>query len=111
MHNVVVQVEKPYAALPPLAAGQFVEIDIYGRTIENAAVIPRAAMRENQTVWVADPEKNRLYFRKVDVARSNHEGVIIEGGLSDNEKVVVSTLKAVSDGMKVRIVKNDGGNA
>jgi RND family efflux transporter MFP subunit len=111
MHNVVVQVEKPYAALPPLAAGQFVEIDIFGRTIEHAAVIPRTAMREDQTVWVADPEENRLYFRKVDVARSNHEGVIIEGGLSDNEKVVVSSLKAVSDGMKVRIVENEGGNS
>jgi RND family efflux transporter MFP subunit len=111
MHNVVVQVEKPYATLPPLAAGQFVEIDLYGRTIENAAVIPRAAMHENQTVWVADPEKNRLYFRKVNVARSNHDGIVIQGGLSDKEMVVISSLKAFSDGMKVRIVENEGGNS
>jgi hypothetical protein len=68
-------------------------------------------MHENQTVWVADPEENRLYFKKVDVARSNHTGIIIEGGLSDREMVVISSLKAVSDGMRVRIVENEGGNS
>lgn len=111
MHNVVVQVEKPYASLPPLAAGQFVEIDIYGRTIEHATVIPRTAIRENQTAWVINPEESRLYFQKVDVARSNHDGLVIEDGLSNNEIVVISSLKAVSDGMKVRFVENKKGNS
>ncbi len=111
MHNVVVQVEKPYASLPPLAAGQFVEIDIYGRTLDQATVIPRSAMRENQSVWVVNPEENRLYFRKVKVARSNHDGIVIEDGLSDNEIVVISSLKAVSDGMQVRFVENTGGDS
>ncbi|MBC2717644.1 MAG: efflux RND transporter periplasmic adaptor subunit [Desulfobacteraceae bacterium] len=111
MHNVVVQVEKPYASLPPLAAGQFVEIEIYGRTIDHATVIPRVAMRENQTVWIVNPEESRLYFRKVDVARSTHAGLVIEDGLSNNEMVVISSLKAVGDGMKVRFVENNGGNS
>jgi len=109
MHNVVVQVEKPYASLPPLAAGQFVEIEIYGRTIDYATVIPRTALREGQIVWVVNPEESRLYFRKVDVARPNHDGLVIEDGLSNNEMVVISPLKAVSDGMKVRFVESNGG--
>jgi len=111
MHNVVVLVEKPYASLPPLAAGQFVEIDIYGRTIDQATVIPRSAMRENQTVWVVNPDESRLYFRKVKVARASYDGLVIESGLSDNEMVVISSLKAVSDGMKVRFVENNGGKS
>jgi membrane fusion protein, multidrug efflux system len=111
MHNVVVQVEKPYATLPPLATGQFVEIDIYGQTIDQATVIPRSAMRENQIVWVVKPEENRLYFRKVDVARSGYNGIIVKSGLSDKEMVVISSLKAVSDGMKVRFVDNNGGQS
>jgi RND family efflux transporter MFP subunit len=111
MHNVVVQVEKPYASLPPLTAGQFVEIEIYGRTIDHATVIPRAAIREGQIVWIVDPEKSRLYFRKVDVARSTHDGLVIEAGLSDNEMVVISSLKAVSDGMKVRFVEKKKGKS
>ena len=111
MHNVVVLVEKPYASLPPLAAGQFVEIDIYGRTIDQATVIPRSAMRENQTVWVVNPDESRLYFRKVKVARASYDGLVIESGLSDNEMVVISSLKTVSDGMKVRFVENNGGKS
>lgn len=111
MHNVVVQVDTPYASLPPLATGQFVEINIYGRTIDHATVIPRTALHEDQTVWIVNPEESRLYFRKVDVARSNHEGVVIQSGLSDNEMVVISSLKAVSDGMKVRFVEHNGGNS
>jgi multidrug efflux pump subunit AcrA (membrane-fusion protein) len=111
MHNVVVQVENPYASVPPLVTGQFVEIRIYGQTIDQATVIPRAAMHENQTVWVVDSTDSRLHFRQVDVARSNHAGIIIRDGLADNERVVVSPLKAVSDGMKVRFVDNNGGES
>ncbi|RLB67884.1 MAG: hypothetical protein DRH04_07435 [Deltaproteobacteria bacterium] len=111
MHNVVVQVEKPYASLPPLTAGQFVEIEIYGRTIDHATVIPRAAIREGKIVWVVDRKESRLYFRKVDVARSTHDGLVIEDGLSDNEMVIISSLKAVSDGMKVRFVEKKKGKS
>jgi len=111
MHNVVVQVEKPYDSLPPLAAGQFVEIDISGRTLGHGTIIPRSALRENRTVWVVNPEESRLHFRKVDVARSAHDGIVIKDGLSDNEMVVISTLKTVSDGMKVRLVETDGGES
>ncbi len=111
MHNVVVQVENPYATLPPLSAGQFVEIKIYGKTIDQATIIPRSAMHENQTVWVVNPEESRLYFRKIEVARSGYDGIIVESGLSDKDMVVISSLKAVSDGMKVRFVESNGGKS
>ena len=111
MHNVVVQVEKPYATLPPLTAGQFVEIEIYGRTLNHATVIPRAAIREGQIVWVVNRKESRLYFRKVDVARSTHDGLVIEDGLSNNEMVVISSLKAVSNSMKIRFVESNGGKS
>jgi len=111
MHNVVVQVEKPYASVPPLTIGQFVEIRICGQTIDQATIIPRVAMHANHTVWVVDSTDSRLYFRQVDVARSSHAGIVVREGLADGERVVVSALKAVSDGMKVRFVDNDGGKS
>jgi len=103
MINVVVRVEKPYARKPPLVAGLFVTVEIQGRTLENAAVIPRAALRDNNTVWVVD-ETGQLEFRRVDVARMGTNQAILRSGLADGEMVVTSGLKVVTDGMKVRIM-------
>jgi RND family efflux transporter MFP subunit len=106
MVQVVIRVEKPYASKPPLVAGLFVIVEIQGRTLENAAVIPRAALRDNDTVWVVD-ETGQLKFRRVDVARMGTNQAILRSGLEDQEMVVTSGLKVVTDGMKVRILASD----
>ncbi|MGD2188043.1 MAG: efflux RND transporter periplasmic adaptor subunit [Desulfobacterales bacterium] len=110
MINVVIRVDKPYETKPPLAAGLFVTVDIEGRTMENAAMIPRSALRDNNVVWVVD-KNGQLKFRTVTVARLTSNAVLLEGGLNDGEMVVVSSLKAVTDGMKVRIRQTQEGNA
>jgi multidrug efflux pump subunit AcrA (membrane-fusion protein) len=94
-------VDEPYAKTPPLVFGLFVQVDIEGRNLPNAATIPRAALHEGQLVWVLDQE-DRLRFRKVEVARTQGDEAIVKDGLIDGEKVVVTPLKAVTDGMKVR---------
>ncbi len=102
MVNVVVRVEKPYATKPPLVVGLFVTVEIAGHTLENAAVIPRSALRENNIVWVVG-DGGQLKFRKVEVARLATNRVILRAGLDDGDMVVTSGLKAVTDGMQVRI--------
>jgi RND family efflux transporter MFP subunit len=102
MINVVIRVDKPYETMPPLAAGLFVTVDIEGRTLENAAMIPRTALRGKNVVWVVD-QNGQLKFRTVEVARLTPNAAILEAGLKEGEMVVVSSLKAVTDGMKVRI--------
>jgi RND family efflux transporter MFP subunit len=103
MVNVVVRVDHPYATRPPLAVGLFAEVTIQGRTLDRAALIPRAALRDNGRVWVVDA-KGRLAFRTVEVARLDFDGAIVRNGLEHGEQIVVSTLKGVSDGMRVRPV-------
>jgi RND family efflux transporter MFP subunit len=110
MINVVIRVNKPYETKPPLAVGLFVTVDIEGRTLENAAKIPRAALRENNVVWVVD-KNGQLTFRTVSVARLTPDAVLLEGGLKNGEMVVVSSLKAVTDGMKVRFRGAQEANA
>jgi multidrug efflux pump subunit AcrA (membrane-fusion protein) len=102
MVNVVVRVEKPYATKPPLVAGLFVSVEIKGHTLENAVVIPRSALRDNRIVWVVD-DGGQLSFRKVVVARLGTKQAILRSGLEDGDMVVTSGLKAVTDGMQVRI--------
>ena len=107
MVDVVIRVDKPYATRPPLVAGLFVAVEIQGRTLENAALIPREALRADDTVWVVD-QHGQLTFRAVEVARMTTTSAIIKGGLKDGEMVVLTTLKAVTDGMQVRIAKDRG---
>ena len=107
MVDVVIRVDKPYATRPPLVAGLFVAVEIQGRILENAAVIPREAMQADDIVWVVD-QNGRLTFRPVEVARMTTTSAIIKGGLDNGEMVVLTTLKAVTDGMQVRIAEDRG---
>ena len=109
MVDVVIRVEKPYATRPPLVAGLFVAVEIQGRTLENATVIPREAMREGNIVWVVD-ENGLLTFRPVEVARLTTTSAILKSGLNSGEMVVLTTLKAVTDGMQVRIAGDQADN-
>lgn len=110
MINVVVRVEKPYATRPPLAVGLFVTVIIEGRALPHAAVIPRSGLRQGNVVWVVDKD-NRLHFKKVELARFDGDNAILKTGLDADETVVISPLKAVTDGMKVRVVPVVKGNA
>ncbi len=103
MINVVIRVQQPYAKRPPLATGLFVDVEIQGQTLENAALLPRAVLRSDKEVWIVDQE-DRLFTRPVRVAHHTTEGVVIDDGLVDGDRVVISQLKAVTDGMKVRPV-------
>jgi len=110
MINVIIRVDKPYATRPPLAMGLFVTVEIEGRYLPKAAVIPRPALHEDDVVWVVD-EENRLRFRKVDVARVQGDKVVVEAGLKDGERVVITPLKAVTHGMAVRKVPEEEESA
>jgi len=109
MVRVVVRVDDPYSARPPLAMGLFVSVEIKGHLIPGMAVIPRSALREGNVVWVVDTDA-RLRFRKVQVARIDGEQVQIRSGLHSGEQVAVSHLKTVTDGMKVRPVPLEEAN-
>lgn len=103
----VAQVEDPYAYRgttdqPPLAVGLFVEAEIQGRGFKEVFILPQRAMHGSKRIWIVDSE-SRLRFREVDVLRTERERVIIEGGLSKGERVVVSPLVDATDGMRVRI--------
>ena len=103
MITVIVRVDKPYATKPPLAIGLFVTVDIRGRVLPGASVIPRAALRQGNIVWIVD-DAGILHFRAVRIARYQGEEVVVESGIEDGETIVFSSLKAPTDGMAVRTV-------
>ena len=110
MVHVVARVKDPYArgdlpGQPPLAAGMFVDAEILGREVEGVAVLPRSVLREGNQLLVIDDE-DRLRFRTVSVLRVIREEIIVESGLADGERVCLTSLVAVTDGMRVRTIES-----
>jgi RND family efflux transporter MFP subunit len=105
MVHVVARVEAPYARgdsgeRPPLAVGLFVRAEIEGREVQGAVVLPRSAFHGEDRVWIVDSE-NRLRERTVQVLRAVRDEVVVAGGLSPGERVVVSPLDTAVEGMTV----------
>ncbi len=108
MLGVVVGVDDPYATRPPLAAGLFVRVDIFGKPLEGGVRIPRAALRQRDRVWVV--EDGRLRFRQVEVARIQGEEVLVASGIRPGDLVAVSDLKAATEDMAVRVVEQEASS-
>jgi multidrug efflux pump subunit AcrA (membrane-fusion protein) len=81
----------------------YVEAEISGRKARDVAVLPRAALHGRNRIWVVD-SGDRLRFRDVELLRSTREKIIVRSGLSEGERVCLSPLEAVTDGMRVRIL-------
>lgn len=113
MVHAVARIRDPYGHgsdpnRPPLAVGLFVEAEIEGRLVHDVVQIPRAALREGGRVLVIDAE-DRLRFREIEILRSTGGRLIVSAGLSDGERVNLSPLAAVTDGMQVRVEEDDRG--
>jgi len=115
MVHVVARVEKPYsqqgdAERPPLAVGMFVKANIHGHQLDDVFILPRAALRENNRVYVVDARQT-LRFRDVTVVRYIGDNIIVNAGIQDGERLCISTLDAVIDGMAVRLAASEEGDA
>jgi len=85
--------------LPP-PVGLFVQAEIQGRSADNVVVLPRGAIRNGNQVLVVDAE-DRLRFRDVGLLRVYGDEAFVNEGLSAGERVCVSPLQAVVDGMRI----------
>jgi RND family efflux transporter MFP subunit len=105
MINVVARVLSPYETdgdKPPLSIGLFVGAEIQGQSFDDVVVLPRIALRGDSRVYVVDAE-NRLQFRDVVVLREADDQIYIQGGLRVGERVCISPLDVVVEGMRVRV--------
>ncbi|NIW25169.1 MAG: efflux RND transporter periplasmic adaptor subunit [Gammaproteobacteria bacterium] len=94
------------ADLPP-PVGLFVQAEIEGRSADNVVVLPRSAIRNENQVLVVDAE-NRLRFRTVSLLRVYGDEAYINEGLSAGERVCISPLQAVVDGMRIFPIEGEG---
>ncbi len=88
-----------------LAVGLFVQAEIEGPEVDNVVIVPRYAMRNDSQILIVDAE-DRLYRRQVDVLRIDRDRVLVAGPLAAGERICVSPLQVVVEGMKVRPVED-----
>jgi len=100
--QAIVRVNQTTAEIP-LPIGLYVEAAIQGRKVDDLIALPRDVVRANNRVLVVDTE-NRLWYREVDIMRLENDRVLIQGGLADGERICLSPIQAVVDGMRVNVV-------
>ncbi|KAA3639071.1 MAG: efflux RND transporter periplasmic adaptor subunit, partial [Proteobacteria bacterium] len=100
----IAEVEDPYGQAAdggtPFAVGMFVNARIKGFEETDTWVLPRDALRQEDTVYVVDQD-NKLNIRQVDVYATTADEVFISGGVQTGEQVVTSAATNVYNGMLV----------
>lgn len=102
MAQVIVEVNQPYASTPPLIPGSFARIELEGRRVEQAVKIPRSALRDDESVLLADAD-DRLEVRTVEVLHVEGDDAVLSHGLLAGERLIVTPMATVVPGMPLHV--------
>ncbi|TGD75485.1 efflux RND transporter periplasmic adaptor subunit [Mangrovimicrobium sediminis] len=100
VYFLVAEVDEPYKAgdTRPLTMGLFVEAQFSGSDIPDAVRLPRSALHAESYVYVL--RDGRIHRQPVTLLRREQDTVIL-GGLAEGQRVVLSRLDLMVDGMPV----------
>ena len=112
MVMTIAEVRGPYdpERVVPLAIGMFVEARIRGTLLEGVLVLPREALREGNRLYTLDGE-DRLSIQEVRVLRTEPGRVVVRADELSGQRVIVSPLEIVTEGMRVRDLGVDRGSS
>lgn len=100
---ITAQIDAPYSKQNierrPLKIGQYVTAEIEGRTIQDAIVIPNAAIYQGSYVYMY--QDGVLERREIEIAWQNNNDALIRSGIKSGEQLVVTPLGRVSSGTPV----------
>ncbi len=112
MVHAIARVEDPYARgdspnRPPLAVGMFVEAEIIGRSSGRVMVLPRTVLRGADRVLIVD-DTDHVRFRQVELFRLERDRVLVQSGLEEGDRIIVSPLENAVDGLRVQVQETAG---
>ncbi len=90
-----------------LQPGLFVQARIEGEVLEDAFEVPMKAFQDLEHVLVVD-DKNRIRIREVRVARREGDLAIVSNGLKRGERLCLTALVDVIEGMEVKVAEKRG---
>ena len=107
MAGLIVEVEnpKPYEGQAMLEVNMFCKVTVLGRKEPEMYILPRQAIQPDNSVYVVNSGK--LSKKQVQVARwAGEEAMILpDGGLSEGDRVVISTMSKPVIGMSVEAIE------
>lgn len=116
MARVVVEIDDPYGlddapeadgSGVPILLGAYVDVTIEGPRRDELVDLPRDALRGGDEAYVYEPDAQTLAVRELDVAWRKPSSVLVDDGLGDGDRVVVSPVSTPVEGMKLREVSNE----
>ncbi len=93
----------------PLTPGMFVTVELTGKKIDKAYLLPRSAIHPGDLVYLAD--NNRLVIRPVEVIRRLNDSVYVGKGLKDGDTVIITPVSAPKEGMRLKVRREGGKEA
>jgi|LGVE01.1.fsa_nt_gb RND family efflux transporter MFP subunit len=107
MSRVIVTVNSPYSTHKqlPLQMGMFVDVELDGITLEQMFSLPRSALRDESTLWLADKQQ-RLQIQPITVIRKEQQRILVTG-LSADDYVITSAISGAANGMKLRFISQE----
>jgi len=110
MAKLLVTVNNPLQSDPPLLVGDYAEITLKGKILEDIYKIPRSAVSDRGKIYLVDNE-NRLRIKEYSKMWEDEKYIYAKNTFSPEWKLVVSKIFAPSDGMKVKISDENSGAA
>lgn len=96
---------KPLGQRQPLLLGDYVDVVLNGRDLNDVIILSRNAVHDGNQVWVAQAD-NTLTIRTVEILWKDRTQIYIGGGeegLQAGDQAIVSDLSAAVEGMAIRI--------
>ncbi len=89
-----------------LFPGQFVNVQLLVRTIDNAVVVPVTAVRQGTNgdyVYVLNPAERTVSLRLVTRGQASVDNIVIATGLQAGERVITEGADRLKDGARVAL--------
>jgi len=104
MPRLLIEVKNPLTQQPghPLLLGSVVQVELPAKTLPNSFAVPRAAVRADKTVLLADDD-NQLEIRKIQSSGQDDEYIYVTDGLEPGERIILSPVAAPVAGMELSL--------
>ena len=107
--GMVVTVKNPYEGVvpgvrPPLIKGMYTSVEFLSQP-SKMLVIPREALHEKRVYTVS--KDNTLDIKPVEILYSQGKLLVIKAGIEDGEKIVISDLVPVIQGLNLNPIKSE----
>lgn len=109
MATVIVVVPEPLDRRPELLLGDYVQVIIQGRTLDQVYDVPRSALHQKDAVWLYD--QGQLAVVKVHPVWKDQNSVYVDQGLQPGDLVITSPLSMPVPGMELKIVQENASAA